>query len=382
MEFSQKSQKRQAFLVEAFNSIHILKQLALEKRWIRRYYDHSTSLSQAQSQSENINHFMTNISQLFMKVAGIITILWGAVRVMDEQMSVGTLVAIILLVWRALSPLQSLFMVIGRLELIRSGIEQMNQLMKLPKEQKTASVFTRPQLMGLVRFHNIYFRYPTDSILALNGVTMEAKPGEVVGIIGPNGSGKSTLIKLLLGFYHPQSGHISLDGAELHHYDLVRLRQLIGYVPNEHQFFHGTIAQNLRLAEPDVEEKDLIKAVFEAGVLNDILVLPKGFETHLNVKTLQELSFGFKQKLNLARAYIRKSKLLVLDEPGNALDIECDQILRNVIEKKRGKTTIIFVTHRPSMMRLADRILVLDKGQMRVFGPRDKVLSYLEGKAA
>jgi ABC-type bacteriocin/lantibiotic exporter with double-glycine peptidase domain len=211
---------------------------------------------------------------------------------------------------------------------------------------------------------------------------MEAKPGEIIAIVGQNGSGKTTLLKLLLGFYYPQAGSITVDGIDIRQFDPMVLRQSIAYVPQQTQFFHGTLAQNLQFAAPEATEERMIQAAEKAGLLSQIMALPEGFETRIDEQVMKVFSSGFLQKLNLARAYIRKSNIIIMDEPGNTLDEEGDETLRQTIEELRGKKTVLIVTHRPSLINLADRILSLQKGAMRVFGPKEKVLAIMKGEAS
>ena len=187
------------------------------------------------------------------------------------------------------------------------------------------------------------------------------------------------MIKLLLGFYYPQGGFITIDGTDIRQFDPIGLRQAISYVPQQNQFFHGTIRQNMKLSVPDASDESIVEAADMAGLLPDILNLPEGFDTLLNDRVMSVFSSGFLQKLNLARAYLRKSSIMILDEPGNTLDYEGDERLKATLESMKKKKTMIVVTHRPSLINLADRILVLQDGAMRAFGPKEKILEILGG---
>jgi ATP-binding cassette subfamily C protein/ATP-binding cassette subfamily C protein LapB len=380
-KLSQQTQNRRSFLIEALSNFSTIRGLAAEKIWVHRFQDIGTAVSVAQKEADTLTTFITNISQLIMRLAAVATILWGVVRVMEDLMTIGSLMAVILLVWRALSPIQAAFMTISRHDQIVDSLRQVNRLMQLPTEKEYQSAH-KHQFNGLVRFHNISFRYPNDTSLSLQGVTLEARPGETVAIIGENGSGKSTMLKLLLGFHTPQVGFISIDGTDIRQFNPIHLRQSIAYAPQQTELFHGTIAQNIRLAAPDITEENLREAAAMAGILDDILRLPDGFNTRLSEKTLATFSSGFLQKINLMRAYSRRSKILVLDEPSSNLDRESDEILMTTLKKLKREKTIILITHRPALVNLADRVLALQNGYMRVFGPREKVLEVLSGGKA
>lgn len=373
------SLERRKFLLEGTSNLTTIKHLAAEKTWVDRFQEVSASLSVAQKQSELLSSLSINLSQMIMKIAGISAIIWGAVRVTENLMSIGALMAVVLLVWRVLSPLQSGLMVLGRFDLIMESLEQINRLMSLPSERRHVTESPH-RFDGLVRIQNVGFRYPNDPQPAIQGIMMEAKPGEIIAIVGQNGSGKTTLIKLLLGFYYPQAGSITIDGIDIRQFDPMVLRQSLAYVPQQNQFFHGTLAQNLLFSAPEATEERMIQAAEKAGLLSQIMTLPEGFETRIDEQVMNIFSSGFLQKLNLARAYIRKSNIIIMDEPGNTLDQEGDETLRQTITEFRGKKTVIMVTHRPSLINLADRVLSLHKGSMRVFGPREKVLEVIKGE--
>jgi ATP-binding cassette subfamily C protein LapB len=373
------SMERRKFLLEGTSQLTTIKHLGAEQTWVDRFQDVSASLSVAQKQSESLSSLSTNLSHIIMKIAGVSAIIWGAVRVMDDLMSVGALIAVVLLVWRILSPLQSALMVLGRIDQIMESVGQINRLMGMPTERRHVTESPH-RFEGLIRIQNVGFRYPNDPNPALQGIMMEAKPGEIIAIVGQNGSGKTTLLKLLLGFYFPQAGSITMDGIDIRQFNPMVLRQSISYVPQQNQFFHGTLAQNLQFSAPDATEERMIQAAEQAGLLSQIMTLPEGFETRIDEQVMNIFSSGFLQKINLARAYIRKSNILIMDEPGNTLDQEGDEILRQTIESFRGKKTVVIVTHRPSLINLADRILSLQKGSMRAFGPKEKVLEILGGE--
>lgn len=380
-QLSAASIERRKFLLEGTSNLTTIKQLAAEKTWIDRFQDVSASLSVAQKHSEMLSSLATNLSFSIMKLAGLSAIIWGAVRVTDNLMTVGALIAVVLLVWRILSPLQSALMVLGRFDEIMESWGQINRLMSMPTERHLITESPH-RFDGLVRVQNVGFRYPNDNNPALQGIMMEAKPGEIIAIVGQNGSGKTTLLKLLLGFYYPQAGSITIDGIDIRQFDPIVMRQSIAYVPQQNQFFHGTLAQNLQLSAPEATEERMIKAVEQAGLLSQIMTLPEGFETRIDEQVMNIFSSGFLQKLNLARAYIRKSNILIMDEPGNTLDQEGDETLRQTIGEFRGNKTVLLVTHRPSLINLADRVLSLQKGSMRVFGPKEKVLEIMKGETS
>jgi ABC-type multidrug transport system fused ATPase/permease subunit len=168
-----------------------------------------------------------------------------------------------------------------------------------------------------------------------------------------------------------------IDGMDIRQLDTGELRWSTASVPQTCEFFHGTIAQNLRLANPTASDEDLFRAATDAALLDDITALPEGFETRLNDSLQRQLPNGFKQRLMLARAYVQDAPIYLLEEPGNHLDAHGDQALMHKLESLRGRATVILVSHRPSHLRLADRVIRMDGGRITLNGPPDEVLPQL-----
>lgn len=374
---SDANQLKQNFLVETVMHILSIKQLAMEKVWQKRYHELYKDVALSQRFSQTISSHNQTISQMVMKIAGILTIFVSAYKVMIGEMPPGSLMAVVILVWRALSPIQLGFMILSQYDMIATSIAQLNRLTQLTTEEKPA-FGALPTLEGHISFNSVSFKYPGENRLILQNVSFDVKPCEILAVIGSNSCGKSTLVKLLLNFYHPQAGSIHLDGMDAHHFDPVRLRQAIAYAPQQNQFFYGTIEQNLLLGTPTLQEKELYQALEWAGLLDDIRRLPDGIQTRMFDRTIKQFSSGFLQKLNLARAYCRPSKILIMDEPGNNLDLESDRILQETTKKISKEKTIILITHRPSMVNIADKILYLDQGFVKAFGPKNAVLEMLQ----
>jgi ABC-type bacteriocin/lantibiotic exporter with double-glycine peptidase domain len=173
-------------------------------------------------------------------------------------------------------------------------------------------------------------------------------------------------------------GTISLDGLDIKQIPVNHLRKTLSFVPQTIQFFHGTVEQNLMLSAPDATKAEVIQACKTAMVWEDIERLSEGLQTRLSDRSTSILNSGFQQKLSLARAYLRKSSVIIFDEPGSNLDIGGDEWFKKTLDSWRGKKTMIMVTHRPSIVKMADKTLVLSHGHMKFFGPTEKVLELLE----
>ena len=318
------------------------------------------------------------MAQILMLGAGIATVGWGTLRVLDGAMTVGALVACMILVWRVLIPLQVVFLSLTRFEQIMLGLKQIDRLMRLEPERRPGEAGDQHRtLKGEIAYHRVSLRYSPNADPALIGVDLRAQPGEIVAITGPNGSGKSTLLKLVAGLYQAQAGAVLIDGMDIRQLERGELRWAIASVPQNCDFFHGTIAQNLRLANPTASDEDLVRAARDAGVLDEIMRLSGGFETRLNDRLQRQLPNGFKQGLMLARAYVKDRSIYLLDEPGNHLDSEGDRALMRKLGELRGRATVFMVTHRPSHLRLADQVIFMDSGRILLYGPPEEVIPQL-----
>lgn len=374
--------RKQEFTVEALNSVRAIKYCGAERTWRERYRDMSAKAALAGFRTAEISSINSTISQMLMIASGTATVAFGVFRIFDNSMTTGALVACMMLVWRVLSPLQTAFMTMTRLTQVKSSINQINNLMNLKGERQLgAEVRTLRRIKGRVTFNRVSLRYSPDADPALVGVAFDVEPGQVVAVVGGNGSGKSTILKLLIGMYSAQAGGIRLDDMDIRQMDPVELRYSLAYVPQVAEFFYGTIAQNMRLAMPTATDADLRWAADQAGVLEDILALEQGsgkwkrtgFEVRIGDTGQAQLPASFMQRLNLARAYLKRSPVMLLDEPGNNLDFESDKLFMQRVNEMRGKTTMFIVTHRPSHLKIADVIIWLDDGHLRAFGPADQV---------
>ena len=368
--------QRQILLIELLRHMRIIKQNAAERTWSERFRTLSAKTAAANFETSVSAYLVQSLAQTLMLVSGMAVMALGAMRVLDGAMTVGALIATIILVWRVLSPLQLAFISATRLEQVRLSIRQINQLMRLTPERDPDRPVTMQRIFhGGVIFDRVSVRYNANSNPALLGVSFTVQPGETVAVTGPSGSGKSTILKLVAGLVQPQAGNVMVDGLDIRQLDPGELRRSIAYVPQRRVLFHGTVAQNLRLADPTASDEVLEQACRDANVLDEINAMPQGMDTRFGDNNSGKLPGGLQQLLILARAYVRRAPLLLLDEPASNLDDDGDAALMEMLKKLRGETTIIMVTHRPSHMRLADRLLYLERGRVVHSGPPDDVLA-------
>ena len=369
---------RHAFLVETVANMRGVKVAAAQETWRDRFRTLSANAVTANFDTAKRQVILQTAAHVLMTVSGIAVLAIGTFRVMDGLMTVGALIATMILVWKVLSPLQTGFLAFTRLEQVKLGIRQLNQLMQLPPEhQLSRSGLLARKFKGQVAFNRVSFRYSADTDPAMLGASFTIDSGELVTVIGNNGSGKTTMLKLIAGMYTPQAGTVTVDGLDIRQLDPGELRRSVGYVPKHPHLFHGTIAQNLRLSDPTASDEQLARATAEAGVLHTILQLPRGFETRIGDSRKAHLPYGFSQRMAMARALVRDAPILLLDEPATSLDEVGDSALISLLKRLRGQRTVFMISHRPSHIRLSDRVIVLDRGAVAFMGGADEALDAL-----
>ncbi len=367
--------KRQSFLIEMVTKHRSIREAHAEETWLARFKIISAESARCHFKSSQLNLTIQTITQILVMSAGVATLGVGTLRVIEGDMTTGALIAVMALVWRVLSPMQSIFLSMNRLEQVKQSFHQVNALMRMKLERepgKLPGIYRKFQ--GALSFSRVGFRYSPKSEPALMGLTLEIPPGQIVAITGNSGAGKSTILKLLTGLYLPQAGSVHIDGLDLRQLDMGELRHAIGYVPQKITFFHGTVKQNLRLAHPEASDEDIKSACEDAGVFDYADTLPDGLNTRLNDRFQKQMPDGLRQRLALARAYVKDAPIYLLDEPGNNLDHAGDLRLMRKLTAMRGRTTIVLITHRPSHMRLADRVLYVQDGAVLHDGKPDQVL--------
>jgi len=366
--------KRNEFMIEMIGKMRVIRECSSQGLWLERFREISANSTMASYKAEQLSSLLASISYFVMMFSALMIVSATVPAVIAQTVGSGALIASMLLMWRVLSPIQTVFTNMTRIERVRSATQQIDHLMQIQGErQNTSTSLVSRGLEGRIAFSRVSFRYSANVDPALIGVEFNVSPGDLVAISGPNGGGKSTILKLILGMYQPQAGSILVDNVDIRQLDPLELRRLIGYAPQDTQLFRATIAQNLRLARPEATDDEVYQALEMAGALEQILALPKGIEYRVGDNT-NELPSSLKQKLSLARAYLTRAPIMLFDEPGAGLDDYGDQKFMEALQALKGKATVLFISHRPSHIRLADTLLVMDKGYLRAAGPPDVLL--------
>ncbi|QJB56897.1 ATP-binding cassette domain-containing protein [Pseudodesulfovibrio sp. zrk46] len=377
-EVSTQGSARQELVMEMLTKMEQIKQTSTPVMWDNRYRQLSAESAAKGYKAAQLASQINILTNALIMGTGVGTMAVSVNNVLAGSMTMGALVACMILVWRVLSPLRSGFVVMLQLERINKSVRQVDRLMNLDIEQHTESLLTLSrELRGNVEFSQVSIRYMKEAYPALLGVSFSVSHGEILGIVGHDGAGKSTILKLIMGLYKPQAGRISLDHTSLRQMDPLSLRRSIGYTPQEPQFFYGTIAQNLRLINPVATDGELQDACLRAGVLDEVEALSDGLNTRIGDYQIKQMPITFLKKLNLARTLIKQVPLLLLDETMERADFEDREVFIDLLDELRGKSTVIAVTNNSDYLAKADKILWIEKGRVRKFGPREEVIPLL-----
>lgn len=328
--------------------------------------------------SKIITNSVLNFAGFIMQISVVGVVVLGVYRVSDNLISMGGIIASVMLTGRAISPIAKLAGLMMRSNQTLSALKQLDTLMEQEGEfEDKAHLVSRTKLSGNINAENISFKYPNSDNTSLQQMSVKINQGERIAIVGHNGSGKTTLAKLLLGLYQPTQGTIQFDGLNHQQIHPSDLRRSVGYLPQDIVLFHGTIRDNILFGTRQVTEYQLIRAVQLSGVSVFTNHNSKGLDQEVG-ESGSALSRGQRQSIVLARAILNSPQILLLDEPTASLDARTEKQFIKSINATAKDRTMLLITHKMDLLKLVDRILVLDKGKLIIDGPKDKVLAQLK----
>ena len=315
---------------------------------------------------------------IFLVFTGIVGILWvGANAVRGGAMSPGQLVQFVIYAVMVAGSVAALSEIWGELQRAAGATERLVDLLTATdtvSDPVTPAAMPTP-VAGRIGFEGVSFRYPArPTVAALDDVDLVIEPGETVAFVGPSGAGKTTIFQLLLRFYDPASGRITLDGVDLSTVARADFRRHIALVPQDPVIFAASARENIRFGRPDASDAEVEEAARAAAAHDFIAALPDGYDTYVGERGVM-LSGGQKQRIAIARAILRDAPVLLLDEATSALDAESERAVQDAVERlARGRTTLV-VAHRLATVKKADRIVVLDQGRIVAMGPHDRLVA-------
>jgi PrtD family type I secretion system ABC transporter len=375
----QKEGRRAAHYLEgSLRNAEVLQAMGMTDRLLQRWQRLQDDIVQLQTSTSNVSVVFMAITKLVRQSVQVGMMALGAWLVLSQQASPGVMIATTILLGRALQPVEQIVGSWRVLNDARGAYRRLAELSKYFTKDEERMSLPRPE--GSVSVDGVSFRPPGTDRLVLLGVGLSLAAGETLAIIGPSGAGKSTLARLLTGIWAPTSGKVRLDNTDIADWPRQEIGPWIGYVPQDVELFDGTVAENIaRLGEPDPEA--VLAAARQANAHDMILQLPLGYDTPIGDGGVR-LSPGQRQRVALARALYGDVRLLVLDEPNASLDAEGEMALAQALHAVRAdKVTVIVITHRPSLIAHADKVLVLEAGRVKQFGPAAEVMKLMQKQA-
>jgi len=374
---SREAAQRHGLLVESIVGLETVKSLGAEGRMQRNWERFVGQAAQSGTRVRALAFMGMHFTSLVSSLTTIGVVIAGVYQIIAGEMSMGALIACMILTGRAMVPLGQVASLLARWNQSMVSLKTLDHIMRMPVERPRGAHFLhRPELKGEIEFKDVSFKYPEQAVGALNNVSFRIRAGERVGVVGKIGSGKSTLEKLIMGLYTPDDGAVWIDGADVQQIDPADLRRNVGYVPQDIFLFFGSIRDNISVAAPYADDLAIMKAAHLAGIDSWVNKHPMGFDWPVGERG-EFLSGGQRQSVAVARALVRNPNILVLDEPTSNMDKGSEEVfMKRLGEILEGKTMLL-VTQRVSLLKLVDRLIVLDGGKVVADGPRDKVLETL-----
>jgi ATP-binding cassette subfamily C protein LapB len=368
--------QKQSVLVETVGGLETVKATGagrlLAKRWSKAVEQHSSSsLRQRLVASIGIT---TATSAGTISYAGVVIV--GVGLIADQQMTMGGLIACSILAGRAVAPLAQISQLLTRMTSTRTAYRQLNEMMSQPAEGPSGEGLKVRGLKGRIEFRGVAFRYPGAPEKTLDGIGFAIEPGEHVALLGPVGSGKSTILRLILGLYPPEEGVVMIDGTDIRQLDPSELRGHIGTALQESVLLTGSIRENITLGREAIDDEELLRASTLSGTHGFIGQIANGYDLRLADRG-EGLSGGQRQSIALARALAGRPPILVFDEPTSAMDTQSEMALIQRLQEETSDRTLVVVTHRPPLLQLVSRILIVERGRIAADGPRDEVMKRL-----
>lgn len=371
---------KNALLFETISGLETIKVQAAEGNVQRKWEELTEKSSGTAVKMRRLSAFALNFSMLIQQIVSIFVVVLGVWLITEGQISMGALIACVMLTGRAMAPLTQVAGLLTRMNQSREALRQLDDMMKKPVERPAGKHFIpMPGLAGKVEFRDVVFHYPGQTVPALKNVQFTVGPGEKVGIIGAVGSGKTTLERLLLNLYQPDSGSVQIDGADVRQIDPGDLRRSVGAVQQSPQLFYGSVRENITMGHEMAPEKAVLRAAELSGVMEFLRDSQHGLDTQVGERG-EALSGGQRQAVAIARALLYDPPILILDEPTASMDPASENRLRKRLQDLCKTKTTILITHKGSMLGLIDKLILMDRGKIVDYGPKDDIIRKLQAR--
>jgi len=371
------SARKNAVLIESLTALETIKALGVSGQSQWKWEEATGNVAQLGLKSKILSNSISTFVNFVVQINTVAMIIGGVYAIGAKELSMGGLIAVVMLGSRMLSPLAQIASLISNFQQTKTAYEAINSIMQLDVEREDAKKFVqRPSFSGKIEFQNVSFTYPQTEKKVLDNISFTINPLESVGIIGTNGSGKTSIEKLILGLYEPDEGSILLDGIDIKQIDPADLRAGISYVPQEAMLFKGTLKDNIIVRSPDASDEAILRVSQLSGTKRFVDIHPMGFDMPVGERG-DGLSGGQKQSISIARAFINPSPIVLLDEPTNSMDSTSESSFINAMKAYKKECTMILISHKNSLLNITDRLILLEQGKIIIDGTRTQVVAQL-----
>ncbi|MFQ6405644.1 type I secretion system permease/ATPase [Methylophilus sp. 'Pure River'] len=371
------SAQRNATLIESLVGLETVKSMGVEGQMQGKWEKSALFLSEVGSKLKLLSSSITNGTYALQQIISVAIVILGVYLISNGDLTMGGLIACSQLTSRGLAPISQIAGLFTQYHTAATSLKSLDEVMGKPVERnKGVNFLSRPAFKGEIEFKNVSFKYPGSDELALNRVSFRIRPGEHVGLIGRMGSGKTTINKLILGLYQPTEGAILIDGIDARQIDPAELRRSIGYVQQDNHLFYGSLRENITLRHPHADDHSVLQAAQVGGIAEFVNAHPKGFDLEVGERG-DTLSGGQRQGVGIARAFVTQPQIVLLDEPTSAMDHSGEETVKRNIAQATADKTMIVISHRNAMLELAERLIVIDAGQVVADGNKEDVTAAL-----
>lgn len=353
----------------------VIQSMGMMPNIVKKWFQQNGRALELQTIASNRASIILSTSKFLRLTLQLLMLGTGAYLVVQNEITPGVMIAGSILLSRALAPVEQAIGAWKQMLLAQQSHMRLQNHFKMTVNRSAGIALPTPK--GHIELKNVYYVPPGSQKPTINNVSLSVESGEFIALIGPSAAGKSTLARLITGAWAPNAGSVRLDGASVYTWDRDHFGKHVGYLPQDVELFIGTVKENIaRMAE--AEDTAVIEAATLAGIHEMILKLPKGYDTPIGAGAYN-LSGGQRQRVALARALYKKPRILILDEPNSNLDTEGELALLHALEAMHQEgSTIIIIAHRPTILKVADRIVVLNVGQIQFAGPREEILEKIQ----
>ncbi|CAK1700460.1 ATP-binding cassette subfamily C protein LapB [Vibrio crassostreae] len=377
-EGSRLASQKYANLIESLAGLETVKLFSAQSQFQFRWEEAVAHMANWNIKSRRITDSIQNTAGFVQQSTNVGMIIFGVYLIAEGELTMGGLIAATMLSGRAIGPLVQLSLLSTRYNQAKSSMTLIEQVMSMPDEQEEGKRYIhRPIIQGHIALDKVTFHYPDSPVASIRDLTLHIKPGEKVAIIGRIGSGKTTLERLIMGLYKPTEGHVRIDDTDMEQLHHVDVRRNIGCVPQDSNLFYGSVRDNITLGRPLVDDRDVMDAANRAGVTAFTQQDPAGLERQVG-EGGGLLSGGQRQSIAIARAFLGRPPVLLMDEPTSAMDNRSEMHIKHQLNQLQPSETLILITHKTSMLDIVDRVIVMEKGCIIADGPKAQVLSDLK----